>query len=159
MEIIKVADVSGGEVTNIYPPNTAFERVDLSSEPAQSSASLMTTTYLTIPAVSIKLDRESIEYGRIMLGQSSVVKTVRISNIGISAVRVTLEVNGADAIAQSFYEQSLYINGAKYNMTAVIANIPAEGSENVNTQLLVPPSWAETSTQNATFIFWADAAS
>jgi predicted phosphodiesterase len=159
MEIIKVADVSGGEVTNIYPPNTVFERVDLSSEPAQSSASLMTTTYLTIPAVSIKLDRESIEYGRIMLGQSSVVKTVRISNIGISAVRVTLEVNGADAIAQSFYEQSLYINGAKYNMTAVIANIPAEGSENVNTQLLVPPSWAETSTQNATFIFWADAAS
>jgi hypothetical protein len=69
-----------------------------------------------------------------------------------------MEVDGADAVAQSFYEQSLYIDSSIYDVDAVIANILVAGSEDVDTQLQVPLSWAEgTGVQEATFIFWATA--
>jgi hypothetical protein len=157
MEIIKVADVSGYEVTCIYPPNTVFERVDLSSEPLQPNASLIATTDVTMPMVGIELDRDSIDYGNVAPGRSSVVETVGITNTGTVDCNVKLEVDGADATAQRFYEQSLYIDGALYNMASVIASVPFAGSENVDTQLQVPLSWTETGPQNATFIFWAEA--
>jgi hypothetical protein len=159
MEIIKVADVSGSEVTHIYPPNTIFERVDLSPESLLSNASLMATANLVMPMVGIELDRDSIDYGTLMLGRSSTVETVGVTNTGTVDVDVTLEVNGADATAQSFYEQSLYINGAPYDIDAVIASIEAGLSEDVETQLQVPPSWGELGVQDATFIFWAEASS
>jgi 3',5'-cyclic AMP phosphodiesterase CpdA len=157
MEIIKVADVSGSEVTYIYPPNTVFERVDLSPEKPSSNAFLPVTTNLIMPSIGIELNRDSIDYGNVAPGESSGVETVGITNIGTVGVDVSLEVQGADATAQSFYEQSLYIDGAKYNITTVIASIPVEGSENVGTQLQVPLSWAEPGVQDATFIFWAEA--
>jgi hypothetical protein len=159
MEIIKVADVSGSEVTHIYPPNTIFERVDLSPESLLSNASLAATANLVMPMVGIEIDRDSIDYGTLMLGRSSTVETVGVTNTGTVDVDVTLEVNGADATAQDFYEQSLYINGAHYDIDAVIASIEAGLSEDVETQLQVPPSWSELGVQDATFIFWAEASS
>jgi hypothetical protein len=159
MEIIKVADVSGSEVTYIYPPNTVFERVDLSSEPLRQNASLMATTNLTMPMVGIELDRDSIDYGDIASGKSSAVGTVNITNIGTLDCNVTLEVDGADAAAQDFYEQSLYIDGVLYNINTLIASIEAGLSKDVDTQLHVPPSWTEPGAQNATFVFWAEASS
>jgi tRNA(Leu) C34 or U34 (ribose-2'-O)-methylase TrmL len=157
MEIIKVADVSGSEVTYIYPPNTVFERVDLSPESLWSNVSLMATTNLTMPMVGIKLDRDSIDYGDIAPGKSSEVEAVGITNIGTVDVDVKLEINAADSTAQSFYEQSLYIGGSLYNITNVIASIEAGLSKDVNTQLHVPVSWIELGAQDATFIFWAEA--
>jgi hypothetical protein len=157
MEIVKVADVSGYEVTSIYPPNTVFEKVDLSSEQVQPNASLIATVNVAMPMVGIELDRNSIDYGNLAPGKSSVVETVGITNTGTVAVDVKLEVDGADATALSFYEQSLYIDGALYNMATVIASMPFAGSENVDTHLQVPLSWTETGPQNATFVFWAEA--
>jgi hypothetical protein len=123
-----------------------------------ASASLDATANVVIEMVGIDLDRDSIDYGNVMPGTSSAVETVLVTNIGTLDCDVTLEVNGADDVAQSFYEQSLYIDGALYNIDATIANIPVAGSEDVDTQLQVPLSWAEgTGAQDATFIFWASA--
>ncbi|MGD9118498.1 MAG: hypothetical protein PVJ08_07200, partial [Dehalococcoidia bacterium] len=70
---------------------------------------------------------------------------------------VTLEVVGADATAQDFFEQSLHIDGVLYDITTVIASIPAELSDSVDTQLHVPGEWSEAGVQEAQFIFWAEA--
>ena len=157
MEIIKVADVSGSEVTYVYPPNTVFERVNLTLESLLSNASLTATANLTLPMVGIDLDRDSIDYGDVAPGASSALKTVGVTNVGTVDCNVSLEVVGADDVAQSFYEQSLYIDGVIYDAGAVITSIPFARFVDVDTQLQVPLSWGESGTQEAVFVFWAEA--
>jgi hypothetical protein len=158
MEVIKVADVSDTGVTHVYPPNTIFERVNLAPEQPSSKASLTATATLTVPMVGIDLDRDSIDYGDVAPGTSSAVETVVVTNVGNIDCNVSLEVNGADSIAKDFYEQSLYVDDSPYNVDSVVANVPFESSVSVNTQLQVPSSWAEAGVQEATLVFWAEAA-
>jgi predicted phosphodiesterase len=157
MEVIKVADISEGEVTYVYPPNTVFEKVNLSLDQLSSSTSLTATATLTMQMVGIDLDRDSVDYGDIAPGDSSTVEAVLVTNVGTVDCTVSLEVVGADTVAQDFYEQSLYIDGGLYNTDASIASISVAGSEDVDTQLQIPLSWAEVGVQDATFIFWAEA--
>jgi hypothetical protein len=157
MEMIKVADVSGSEVTYVYPPNTVFERVYLAPEQLSSNASLTATTNLIMPMVGIDLDRGSIDYGDVAPGKSSAVERVVVTNVGTVDCDVSLEVVGADGIAQGFYEQSLYVDGNPYAVDAVVASIPFEKSKGIDTQLRVPLSWGELGVQGATFVFWAEA--
>jgi hypothetical protein len=125
-----------------------------------ASDSINATANVVIDMVGIDLDRDSIDYGDVMPGSSSAVETVGVTNIGTLDCDVTLEVVGADATAQSFYEQSLYVDGGLYDIDAVIASILTAASEDVDTQLQVPLSWSEgTGAQEATFIFWATASS
>jgi len=70
---------------------------------------------------------------------------------------VTVEVAGENVTAQSFYEQSLYVNNDRYSVDDVIADILPGGSQNVDTQLKVPAQWNGTGEQRATIIFWASA--
>jgi hypothetical protein len=125
--------------------------------PATASSSLNATTNIVMPTLGIEIDRDSIDYGDIAPGESSAVETVGITNTGTLDCDVTLEVDGVDATAQEFYEQSLYIDGALYDMATIIASIEAGLSDSVDTQLQVPLSWAEPGVQEATFIFWAEA--
>ena len=123
-----------------------------------ASDSLTATANVVIETVGIDLDRDSIDYGDVMPGGSSAVESVLVTNIGTLDCDVTLDVVGADGTAQSFYEQSLYVDGGLYNIDTTIASILVEASENVDTQLQVPLSWTEaTGAQDATFIFWATA--
>jgi hypothetical protein len=149
-------DLSGGQKVAMIQEIQLVGLPELPEEGA--SDSLNATANVIIEMVGIDLDRDSIDYGDVAPGDSSAVEPVGIDNIGTLDCDVTLEVNGADATAQSFYEQSLYVDGGLYNSDAVIANIPVAGSESVDTQLQVPLSWAEgTGAQDATFIFWASA--
>ena len=156
MEVIKVAEFNGSEVTQLYPPNTIFERVNLAPEKLSSNTSLMATATLNIPMVGIDLDRDSINYGDVTSGTSSAVEPVVITNVGNIDCNVSLEVAGADGVAQDFYEQSLYIDDSLYDVDAVIASVPSEGSVGVNTKLQVPLSWTEAGVKEATFVFWAE---
>jgi hypothetical protein len=156
MEIIKVADISDGEISYTYPLNTVAERIALTSE-SSSIASLTATANLEIPIVGIELDNNSIDYGDVFPGANSAIKTVGITNIGNVACDVTLAAVGADNIAQAFYEQSLHIKDGLYCINRVIASIEVNGNEYVNTQLKVPLSWSELGKQDATFIFWSEA--
>jgi len=142
---------SGQKVSKIQE----IQLVNLPKGDAQTS--LNATANVNIETVGIELDRDNIDYGDIMPGKNSAVETVNVTNIGTLSCDVSLEVVGANATAQSFYEQSLYIDDGLYNIDAVIATIPSPGSENVDTQLKVPISWAETGAQEAVFVFWAEA--
>jgi outer membrane protein assembly factor BamB len=124
---------------------------------AVASSSLDATANLVMGMVGIDLDRESIDYGDVAAGESSAVETVVATNVGTLDCDVNLEVVGADEIAQDFYEQSLYVDGSLYNIDTTIASIAVDGSEDVETQLQVPLSWAEPGVQEATFVFWAEA--
>jgi DMSO/TMAO reductase YedYZ molybdopterin-dependent catalytic subunit len=146
-------DLSGGQKVGMI---TEIQLLNLPK--GDASASLNATANVVIEMVGIDLDRDSIDYGDVVPGDSSAVEAVGIDNIGTLNCDVTLEINGANIVAQSFYEQSLYIDGGLYNADAVIASIPVAGSESVDTQVQVPLSWAEgTGAQDATFIFWATA--
>lgn len=158
LEVIRVADISqtGGGVTYIYPPNTVFETVILERmQPA--SASLTLSANVVMSSIGISLDKDNIDYGDIKPGHSSAEQAVVVTNTGTEAVNVTLEVDGADVTAQTFYEQSLYIDDVLYARARVIAAIPEQGSDTVNTVMKVPPDWNAMGRQTATFIFWADA--
>lgn len=135
-----------------------IQLLNIPEEPENPNDSLTAVANVIIESVGIELNRDSIDYGNIAAGRSSDVETVGITNTGNVACDVTLEVDGADAVAQSFYEQSLYVEGSIYNVDSVIASILVAGTENVDTQLSVPASWtAEVGPQEATFIFWAEA--
>lgn len=121
------------------------------------SSSLTATADVVISMVGIELDRDDVDYGNVAPGESSAIETVGVTNIGTVDCDVTLEVVGADTVAQDFYEQSLYVDGGTYDADAVIASIPVAGSEDVDTQLQVPLSWSEPGVQEATFVFWAEA--
>jgi outer membrane protein assembly factor BamB len=123
-----------------------------------ASSSLDVTTNVIIAMTGIEVNRDSVDYGNIAAGRSSGVETVGITNTGNVDCDVTVEVQGADANAQSFFEQSLYIDDSLYSVGTVIASLDVEETENVDTQLKVPASWtADLGTQEATFIFWAEA--
>jgi hypothetical protein len=152
LRLIGSALTSGGQrVSQIV-------RIELIGLPrGEASSSLDATANVGLPTVGIQLDRDNIDYGNIMAGQNSPVETVGITNIGTLACDVTLQVNGVDATAQSFYDQSLYINSNLYNINSIITSIPYTESRNVGTQLKVPSSWTELGNQNAIFILWAEA--
>lgn len=122
-----------------------------------ANASLTATATVTLPTIGIVLDRTAIDYGEVGPGDTSSVETVGITNIGTTDVDVTLEADGASATAQEFYEQSLYVDDVLYDPVAVIAQILVEQSQDVDTQLKVPYDWNHIGTQEATFIFWAEA--
>jgi len=127
--------------------------------PPDTSTSLTVTANLIMPVVGIDVDPGSIDYGDIAPGESSAVEVVSITNTGNVDCDVTLEVDGADATAQDFYELSLYIDGSLYDIATVIASIDAGDSQDVDSQLQVPLSWDVPGAQEATFIFWAEASS
>ena len=132
--------------------------IELVGLPEGANASLSATATVSILTVGISLDMDSIDYGEVMPGDSSAIETVGITNIGTVEVDTTLEVDGADGTAQSFYELSLYVDGVLYDLATVIAQIPTSQSEDVDTQLQVPETWNEgAGIQQATFIFWAEA--
>lgn len=49
-------------------------------------------------------NRDSVDYCDIAPGESSAIETIGIANAGTVDVDVSLEVEGVDATAQSFYE-------------------------------------------------------
>jgi DMSO/TMAO reductase YedYZ molybdopterin-dependent catalytic subunit len=122
-----------------------------------ASASLTATTEITIPTIGIQLNKTSIDYGDIKTGHNSEIKPVRVTNTGNVAADVTLEVQGANATAQSFYEQSLYVDDALYNISTVIATLTEAQFKDVTTQLKVPLSWTTLGAQTAVLVFWAEA--
>ena len=128
-----------------------------SGEPEEDSDSLDASATVIISMVGLSLDRNSIDYGNIAPGETSDVETVGITNVGSVDIDVTLEVDGDDATAQDFYEQSLYIENSLYDPYEVITSIDVDDSEDVDTQLEVPSDWGEVGTQEADFIFWAEA--
>lgn len=119
--------------------------------------SLDATVNVVLPSIGIAIDRSSIDYGDVGPGESSAEETVVITNIGTSDVDVMLQVDGATADAQDFYELSLYVDGALYDRNAVIASILVGAWEDVITQLHVPGDWNKGGVQQAEFIFWAEA--
>ncbi len=146
-------DLSGGQKVGMI---TEIQLLNLPK--GEASDSLTATANVIIEMVGIDLDRDSIDYGDVMPGDNSAVESVLVTNIGTLDCDVTLQVVGDDATAQSFYEQSLYIDSGLYDADALIASIPVAGSQSVDTQLHVPLSWTEaTGAQDATFIFWATA--
>jgi hypothetical protein len=157
MDVIKVAEVSTetNEVSQIYPPNTVFERVSLQPEPLSDNAT-EETHGTELPHINISIDRETIDYGDIFPGESSAMEIVEISNNGTLGVKITLEING-EALARDFFQQSLYINNSTYRSGQVICSIPAESDESVTTQMKVPSQWSEPGLMEATFVFWAEA--
>lgn len=135
-----------------------IELENLPEAPELSSDSLTASALVTIPTLGIALDRESIDYGDVIPGKSSEVETVGITNIGTLTADVTLEVDGVDDTAQSFYEQSLYVDSSLYDIATVIAAaLKSDDSKGVATQLQVPGDWSDLGTQEAQFIFWAEA--
>jgi predicted phosphodiesterase len=162
MEVIKVADLSvdNREVINIYPPGTVFETVSLSAEGSEgerTSGSLTVRANVTLSSVGIALDRDSIDFGDVSPGQNSAVEAVNVTNTGSKNVNVTMEVAGENDVAQSFFEQSLYVNNDLYGIDDVVASIVTGGSQSVDTQLKVPASWNGLGEQRAMFTFWATA--
>jgi predicted phosphodiesterase len=162
MEVIKVAELSvdNREVINVYPPGTVFETVSLSAEGSdeeRASSSLTARANVTLSSIGIALNRDSIDFGDVKPGQNSAVETVEVTNTGSKNINVTLEVAGENDAAQSFYEQSLYVNTDLHDIDEVIASILTGGSESVDTQLKVPASWDGAGEQRATFTFWATA--
>ncbi|MDD5511051.1 MAG: hypothetical protein PHI12_09610 [Dehalococcoidales bacterium] len=126
----------------------------------RASDSLTATAYVYLNSIGISLNRDAIDFGEIRPGESSDIETVVITNTGNIDVYVTLEVLGDDDTAQSFYEQSLYIDDTIYDIENIIVSILVEDSEDVDTQLKVPSTWNEAGgEQEATFIFWAEASS
>jgi hypothetical protein len=157
MEVIMVAEISqnGQQVLQVYPPNTIFETVDLGPETQSDSNFLTVTTNLVIPGIGILLNRDSIDYGGVMPGDTSAEEIVGITNIGASGVNITLEIQGEETDTD-FFEQSLLVNNSPYDISSIVASIPAHQSEQVSTKLHVPPDWNTAGTQTVTFIFWAE---
>jgi acid phosphatase type 7 len=150
MDVIKVADLSedNAEIINTYPPNTIFETVNLLPENDEEPPD--------DKPIDISINVDSITYGNVKPGGSSLAKPVTIENTGKSDVNITLELKGDD-LALDFFEHSLYVNGAVYDPAQVICTISSKDSEVVSTRLLVPSNWDEMGLMQITFIFWAEA--
>jgi len=153
---------------DIYPSSNGFTIKNVAEiavfssaggdDPRRVRAEVSLTATVVLSQVGISLSKSSIDYGEVEPGGVSPVVDVGITNTGNTAVSITLEVQGSNESAQSFYEQSLYINGAAYDRNALIASIAKSQSTSVNTQLKVPLEWDEGGRQDALLIFWAEAA-
>jgi parallel beta-helix repeat protein len=142
--------------TNGFGSDDEVKTSYITATVAGSSSSLTLNANVVRPVVGIQLDKSSVNYGDIKPGHDSAVETVRVTNTGNVAADVTLEVQGNGTDAQSFYEQSLWVNSALYNSSTVLATIAETLYSDVATQLKVPLAWDKTGAQQAVFIFWAE---
>ncbi|MDD5511052.1 MAG: hypothetical protein PHI12_09615 [Dehalococcoidales bacterium] len=106
--------------------------------------------------IAISIERDNVDYGNVMPGESSLEEIVVIANSGPQDVNITLEIE-AEALARDFYEKSLYIDGGVYNPEQALCVVNSGDEEEVITQLRVPQDWAGLGMMQATFIFWAEA--
>ncbi|MDY6911182.1 MAG: molybdopterin-dependent oxidoreductase [Chloroflexota bacterium] len=144
-------DLTGGQKVG------QITKIELTGLPEPPGNSLTVTTNVVLASVGISLDRSTIDYGNVFPGESSAVETVGIENTGNVPIDVTLEVIGADTTAQSFYDLSLHVDTVLYDINAVIASILVAQTDSVDTQLQVPLTWSAEGSQDANFIFWAEA--
>jgi hypothetical protein len=96
MEIIKVADVSGNETTYIYPPNTVFERVDLSPEPLFSKTSLKVTANIR-RSIGVELNAKArivLAEDGFAVGPAELNVTVPESGNGTASIYITSYLDG-----------------------------------------------------------------
>ena len=133
----------------IFPSDVVEER---------ASDTLAVKANVILSSLGISLDTDSIDFGDIRPGESSATETVEVTNTGSVDFYVSIEVQGQDETAQNFYEQSLYIDSALYDINTIIASILNGDSEDVEIQLQVPQTWNEAGgEQEATLVFWAEA--
>lgn len=145
MDVIKVADISldPPAVNFIHPPGTVFETVSLLAE--------------NTSPIDIYIQKESIEFGDVRPGKSSLKKIVDIENVGSQAVDITLEIQGTGNTSQTFFQQSLYTNNGIYDTEEVICTLVPGNNSNSITQLKVPSEWKISGVREAILIFWAEA--
>lgn len=110
-------------------------------------------------SISIAIDRDSIDYGDIFPGHFSAVETVGIDNSSSSTVQITIELQGEDALAQSYYEQALYVNDVIYDPEQVVCSIPSGSRQEIDIKLRAPSAWRKAGVIQATLIFWAETSS
>lgn len=152
---------------DIYPSSNGYSvrtvnRISIFSTqsgetPERTRAELNVSATVVMPSVGISLNQGVVDFGDVEPGQSSGVVDVSIANSGTRRVSVTLEIQGSDQTAQSFYQQSLYIDNLAYNPSTVLATLEKAQLQTLATQLKVPADWAAFGRQDATFVFWAEA--
>ena len=104
-----------------------------------------------IPAVSIEVTPDALNFGTLALGQTSNEQTLGISNTGAYNVTVTAGVTDTAG--------NLYVNGLLLDTdiwSSYSATVEKAGSANAGAALDVPGSYTGVGTQEGTLILWAE---
>jgi Protein of unknown function (DUF3344)/CARDB len=116
--------------------------------PVSSGVSLGATI---IPAVSIEVTPDTLDFGTLAPGQTSSEQTLGISNTGASNVTVTADV--ADS-AGNLYVSGLLLDSGIWSSYS--ATVEKAASVNAGATLEVPGGYTGVGTQEGTLILWAE---
>jgi hypothetical protein len=103
-----------------------------------------------IPAISIVVTPNAIDFGELSPGQTSSAQTLTLSNTGGSSVSVTAEVNDTAS--------NLFVNGLLLDSnawSAYSASILSGVSKQAGASLKVPGDYAGVGAKEGTLVFWA----
>jgi hypothetical protein len=106
-----------------------------------------------IPAVSIEVKPDALNFGTLAPGQTSSEQTLGISNTGASTVALTADVTDT---AGNLYVSGLLLNSGIWSSYS--ATVEKAGSVNAVAALGVPGGYTGVGTQEGDLIFWAETA-
>jgi len=104
-----------------------------------------------IPAVSIEVTPDALNFGTLAPGQTSSEHTLSISNTGVYTVAVTADVTDT---ADNLYVSGLLIDSDKWSSYS--ATVEKAASANAGVVLDVPGGYTGVGTQEGTLILWAE---
>ncbi len=105
-----------------------------------------------IPAISLVVTPESIDFGKLSPGQTSYAHTLTLNNTGGYGVSVSAEVNDNAS--------NLFVNGLLLDSNAWSAystSIDSKASKPAGASLKVPDDYAGVGAKKGTLVFWGEA--
>jgi len=104
-----------------------------------------------IPAVSIEVMPDELDFGTLAPGQTSNEQNLGVTNTGASNVRVTADVSDT---ASDLYVSGLRLDSASWSSYST--TVEKAASINAGATLEVPSSYTGLGTQEGTLIVWAE---
>jgi hypothetical protein len=105
-----------------------------------------------IPAISLVVAPDAIDFGKLSPGQTSSAHTLTLNNTGGYGISVTTEVNDTAS--------SLFVNGLLLDSNAWSAystSIDSKTSKQAGASLKVPDDYAGVGAKEGTLVFWGEA--
>jgi hypothetical protein len=116
----------------------------------ESEAQSVSMTVDILPAISLSVDPDYINFGLLGPRDTSDPVTITLTNLGAWKLLITTMVSDD---ADNLYVDGLAINSTRWNDFE--GTVRRDHSEEFTVTLTVPETYTETGNQNGTIIFWA----
>lgn len=140
-----------GETEEPGEPEEPTDPEDPEPQPGKTSGSISLTTNI-LPALSVSFSIDSLDFGDLAAGQTSMPKDLSITNSGGVDVKVTAEITDS---SDDLYKRGIWIDNAFWSDFEKV--VEKKTTQTAEVTLKVPADYAGSGNVDGTMIMWVEA--